>query len=174
MAGGGFVKITRKGNFGRAIQTLEIDGKRLVRDVVLTAAEHIANDAKRRVSISTALSRKAKTRPGPGELRDTIRAEAGKADMPVAYVRAGLGKLRRRSRATTAKGKAAAARVRRMSAKSQQALGVYAMVIEYGAPQRGVAAHPYMRPSLDHERPFFRAQLRRVLDEAVRRATGAR
>ncbi|HEX6050027.1 MAG TPA: hypothetical protein VFZ21_12190 [Gemmatimonadaceae bacterium] len=121
--------------------------------------------ARARVHVSGPDSRKAKNRPGPGELRGTIRAEFSGEGF-TGFVKAGYGKLRRRSRATTSRGRA---RARRRSPAAQR-LGNYAMVEEYGAHDR--AAHPYMRPAREAAVPRHRARLEKAINGAVQAAGG--
>lgn len=192
------VKVTARitGNalngFARSLKQLSVDGKAQLKAAVELTAQEVADDARRRVPVSDTgpKSRKAKDRPGPGELRKTIRWEPSTTDAPVAYVKAGEGKLRRRSRAKTAKGKARAKRVRSpvkfedfsfgrdesvffQKASRAKAYGVYAMAVEYGAPHRGVAARPYLRPATRAKRSVLIARATEALRAAARQAGGS-
>lgn len=157
--------------FPRALSELPLDTRRRLKVDVEQAAREMAVDARRRAPVSTGgrASRKAKNRPGPGELRDTIRMEPSRTDAPVAYVVAGTGKFRRRSKAITAKGKRRA-KALRASAQSAPALGAYAMAVEYGSPHRGIAAGPYMRPAREAAAPKFQQRIEAALSQVVRTA----
>lgn len=165
------VKVTARitGNalngFPRSLKQLSVQGRANLTAAVLLTAQDVATEARRRVRVSSTgpTSRKAKNRPGPGELRDTIRAEPSNGTAPVAYVKAGMGKLRRRSKATTTKGK----QRKRTTTAANKALGVYAMAVEYGAPHRGIAAKPYLRPAIKAKRGVLVARAA----EALRAAT---
>lgn len=171
----------------RTLKEMGPNGKAAVKRAMEQGASDIAADARRRVRISSGgpNSRKAKSRPGPGELRSTIRAEKSNTDAPVAYVKAGYGKLRRRSTAKTAKGKARAENLRARArdamifpgsaasgAGQAAALGVYAMTIEYGSPRRGIPAQRFMRNAREANRVNVKNRAENALREAVRRSGG--
>lgn len=159
--------------FPRSLKQLSEQGRINLTAAAFATAQDVATEARRRVRVSVVgpESRKAKTRPGPGELRDTIRAEPSASTAPVAYVKAGMGKLRRRSRATTAKGQKRAAR--RKPTAANKALGVYAMAVEYGAPHRGVASRPFLRPAIHAKRNVLVARAAEALRAAAVSAGGS-
>jgi len=169
------IKVTAKivgsalSGFPRALEEMGPALRAALKADAENAARAMAADAKRRVPVSQGgrAGRKAKNRPGPGELRDTIRMEPSRTDAPVAYVMAGTGKLRRRSKAKTAKGRSRAA-AKRAAAGSPQALGAYAMAVEYGAPHRGVAAEPYMRPAREAAWPRWQRTVEATVEQSVR------
>jgi hypothetical protein len=116
-----------------------------------------------------------------GELAQTIRDEYSK-DRLVGYVKAGFGKLQRRSRASTAEGKARA-KARREHSKLQMALansskqalsvadlGVYSPVVERGDPRRHHPAHPFLVPSLVEQKPSIIADLAAAPEKAAQEA----
>lgn len=119
-----------------------------------------------------------------GELASTIRDEYSASGL-VGYVKAGYGKLQRRSRATTAKG-AANAKDRREKMKARFAaagtskaalaaanLGVYAPVVERGDKRRHKPARPFLVPSLKAATPTINAEVTTALNAATRE-TGAK
>lgn len=104
---------------------------------------------------------KARVHNVSGELAATIRKTSSK-DGLVAWVQAGEGTLRRRSRSTGVKGDK-----RRAKAKANEAPGVYAMVVEFGDAKRNHAPHPYMIPAVESIRPQHQAKLEEALHDAV-------
>ena len=145
----------------------------------------VEQGAKMRVPVSSGgrESRKARRRPGPGELRDTIRSRIIEDEGGVAgFVLAGYGKLPRRlkGKATSKRTKAAKARRQKRTmgplTREEAKLGAYAMVIEYGSPREGKAAQPYLRPALEAEKPRHQQRMARAIQRAVvlesRRAGG--
>lgn len=158
--------VTRLGFFDKALRDFGVQERRLVKDAVIATADAVANDARALVPISSGrLSRKQKGRPGPGELRNTIRVEPStQPDALVAYVKAGTGTLRRRSRSKTGK--------RRVVTATPPALGVYAMAVEYGTPHRGVPAQPYLRPSMDKNRAAHIERVKAAVSRAARSVGG--
>lgn len=175
---GGNAKVTGVADVLRALRLCQTEVKTRVRADVETTTKEVSADAKRRVSISTPKSRKAKGRAGPGELRDTIRPEmSASPDAFIGYVKAGHGKLPRRSHAKKPKklgpltAKAFAREQERLAARAIRELGMYAMVQEFGAPHRGQPANPYLRPSADAARPKHHERLRKSLQASVQRAS---
>jgi hypothetical protein len=128
--------------------------KRLSMEVRVTAARVVAG-AKARVHVRS------------GELKDTIRGDSS-SDGLVAFVKAGYGTLKRRSRA-----KVGSKRRRRGSAKRLGPVepGIYAMVEEFGSQTN--QAHPYMFPALEAERQDHISRSDRALKGAVAAADGA-
>lgn len=162
--------------FPRSLKEMAVASKRRLRnEAVEPTLKEIALRAKSLVPVSAGgrAGRKAKNRPGPGELRDTIRAEMSNTDAPVGYVFAGEGRLRRRSTARTAKGKKRAAALRTKSRGAPQPLGAYAMAVEYGSPHRGVAAEPFLRPAREGAAAKFQARCEAALVNATRDADRA-
>lgn len=95
-----------------------------------------------------------------GEMASTIRDEYSK-DGLTGYVKAGFGKLPRRSRA------AAAARQNRLasrrSAKGTKAgKGSYAPVVERGDPKRHHKPHPFVMPAFVAAQPGIKEDLARA------------
>lgn len=123
-----------------------------------------------------------------GELAYTIRSEFAKDGM-VAWVKAGYGKLLRRSRATTGKNQAktAAARERAkarsanndlqraLANTSKQAmavtdLGIYSAVVEHGDKRRNKPKRPFLMPSFVTEKPNILTNLAKAPQAAARQA----
>lgn len=147
--------------------------QREVRHAIRETTHAVERGAQMRAPISSGgrSSRKARYRPGPGELRDTIRSEFT-ADGLVGFVRAGHGKLRRRIKGATSKRKSSRRRAAkivtaRKAAGAQRDRGVYAMVVEYGSPRERKAPQPFLRPALEAEKPRHRQRM----EAAVARAT---
>jgi hypothetical protein len=145
-----------------------------VRQAIGETTRAVERGAKARVPVSGGgrASRKAKSRPGPGELRDTIRSSVHEdASGIVGFVNAGFGKLPRRLKGkNTRTEKVRKARRRKKMGpvtREDAKLGAYAMVVEYGSPRQKKAAKPYLRPALATEKP--RHQQRMV--KAIQRAT---
>lgn len=161
------VQLTGSGllGFPRTMKAMPTHAKAALKVAMNDTAVDVANEAKRRVAISSGgpRSRKSLSRPGPGELRATIRAEPSKTPEPVAYVKAGHGKLRRRSTARDP-GK--------RKAPASTGLGVYAMVVEYGSPHRGVPAQPYLRPAREAKKGVLKVRAEQALNDAIRRSGG--
>jgi hypothetical protein len=134
--------------------------------------------AQMNVPVSGANSRKAKGRPGPGELRATIRAEFSE-DGLAGFVRAGNGKLPRRSRRTKAiklgplTRKAYEKQQARIALQQERALGSYAMVINYGSPGRGIPGSHYMDRAKESERTAHITRVTRALAHAADTTTAA-
>jgi hypothetical protein len=144
------------------------------------STERVADGSRTRVPTSGSASRKAKGRLGPGELRNTIRTDYAE-DLLTGYVKAGNGKLgrrvgRRRKGAPNQRVLNAKQAMRRdhsaalrINNAMDRAAGVYAMVVEFGSPGRGLPAQPYLRPSKEAELPT----LRRGVGDALRGAIEA-
>lgn len=111
-------------------------------------------------------SAKARVHNVSGELASTIRKTSSE-DGLIAWVQAGEGTLRRRSRNTGVKGDK-----RRAKTAANDAPGVYAMVVEFGDAKRNHAPHPYMIPAVESIRAQHQAKLEAALQDAVRDATG--
>ena len=113
-----------------------------------------------------------------GELASTIRSEFSKNGL-TGYVKAGFGKLLRRSRAGTEKGMARAKARREnnrlqlaLAGTSRQAmsvidLGVYAPVVERGDPKRHHKPHPFMIPAFNAERGAIASDVTTALRRTV-------
>lgn len=165
--------VTGLRNVQNAFRGMNAGAQLRAKDAVRATTEAVWAGARARVPVSDAeTSRKAKSRPGPGELRDTIRTTYSE-DGLIGYVQAGYGKLKRRSRARTERGKARAARKRRNQPGGTYDLGVYAMVVEYGSPREHKAAQPYMRPARAAEYPKHLERLRAALAASVHDASQA-
>jgi hypothetical protein len=140
------VKVTGARQVSTAFSRLDYDLQRRLQEAIRETTEAVAAGARRRVPVLT------------GELRDTIRTEYTPQGN-VGLVKAGFGKLRRRSRAT--------GKTRRRRAPAAQGAGVYAMVIEYGSPHRGVAARPFLRPALWAERNRHQGRITGAINAAA-------
>jgi hypothetical protein len=80
-------------------------------------------------------------RRSSGEMASTIR-DTYSEDGLTGFVRVGLGKLPRRSKATTAKG------ITRAKGRTRKiGKGAYAPVVERGDPRRHHKAHPFLIPA---------------------------
>jgi len=112
-----------------------------------------------------------------GELASTIRAEYSK-DQMTGFVRAGYGKLIRKSRAKS-EGGLARAKQRRAKRRERLAaantskralaaldLGVYAPVVERGDPKRHKPARPFLIPALMEERPEIMNEIKKATAKA--------
>jgi len=150
--------------FRTRLRVLNKDVASRVRKTVADGAAKVVAGAKSRVPVDT------------GELKATIRAEFSD-DGTVAFVKAGYGKLKRKSKnPNSARSRRAIAGHKRRGtfvAKSYGA-GVYAPVVEYGdssAPNIR-KARPFMHPSMEEQRPRlikqFRDDLRGATDSAAR------
>lgn len=148
--------------------------RREIAAAIRETTQQVERGAKMRAPISSGgrSSRKARYRPGPGELRDTIRSEFT-PDGLAGFVKAGHGKLRRRIRGATSKRKSArrrAANVQaaRKAAGTQLDHGIYAMVVEYGGRKR--KAHPFLRPALEAEKRRHEERMAKALERSAERA----
>lgn len=133
----------------------------------------VERGAKMRAPVSAGghRSRKAKSRPGPGELRDTIRSNVLDDESGVVgFVSAGHGKLPRRLKGKATNKRTKAAKARRRASRGQAKLGAYAMVLEYGSPRQGKTAKPYMRPALEAEKPRHQQRMTRAVQRAAAEA----
>lgn len=157
------------------LQSLKMmnEGTRMrVRDAIQITTAAVAARARINVPISDAADRKAKGRPGPGELRDTIR-EAYSSGGLAGFVLAGFGKLPRASRATRPtklgpmKLKAYQRYQKRQALKAMREIGVYAMVVNYGSPGRGIPASHYMDRAKESERQAHIDRIRAALNNAA-------
>ena len=111
-----------------------------------------------------------------GELKQTIRAEFAPNGL-TGFAKAGFGRLVRRSRATTERGKARAAQLKAKrtaawksgkvnSSKKAMALldlGVYAPVVERGDKKRHHKAHPFMIPAFRSAEPSIKQDIAAAL-----------
>lgn len=108
-----------------------------------------------------------------GELRSSIRDEYSK-DGLTGFVKAGYGKLQRRSRSVKAS-RVARLKARRRAEKaksSRQALreiniGAYAPVIERGDPRRNRSPQPFLYPALNAERPSISRDVATALNKGM-------
>lgn len=148
--------------------------RRELAQAIRETTQQVAQGARMRAPTSSGgrSSRKAKRRPGPGELRDTIRAEFTD-DGLAGFVKAGYGKLRRRVKGAKSKRKSARKRAAkvlaaRAAAGAQRDRGIYAMPVEYGARNRG--AQPFLRPALEAQKGPHQQRVRHALDRATRTA----
>lgn len=138
----------------RALQMTDEGTRQRTRAVLERGAHAIARQARQRAPKVT------------GELAQSIFVESAK-DGLTWFVKAGHGKLLRRSRATSFPGSARFERARarqlanrekfRAAKSSKQALanlqlGVYAPVVERGDKRRNKPARPFLYPALAHER----------------------
>lgn len=151
--------------FSRLIQALKLADagvRSRVQVEIRTTTEAIVRGAKARAPISGPEDRKGAGRPGPGELRNTIRS-AYTTDGMVGYAMAGFGKLPR----------ARAGGRRRRRTRSQavsRRLGAYAVTTEYGSPGRGIPAHPYLGPSREAERQGHYERIGQAIDGGIETA----
>lgn len=145
--------------FVREQKLRDVNTRKQVSVAIRRGTDDVRNGAERRAPERT------------GELRSTIRAEFSK-DGLTGFVKAGYGKLQRRSRAVTAGGKARAKSQRRTAKNSRDAqrqltLGVYAPVVERGDPRRNKPARAFMNPSLRAERPKIQQSIARAMDKGM-------
>lgn len=181
--GGGGIKIetevTGVRSFVTALRMLDSAAQRRCGAAVRTTTQAVRDGARSKVPISGPEDRKARHRAGPGELRDTIRDEYT-GDGLVGFVKAGYGKLKRRSKRTAKPRRLGPERyktfMRRLETEAaamdaQRASGVYAMVVEFGAKDRPAA--PYMRPATRAERGAHTDRLRAALRGGVSDAASA-
>jgi len=167
--------ITGARQWHQAVQMMDAATLARVRQAVSDTTLAVEARAKANVPVSGPGSRKAKNRPGPGELRDTIRSSMSTGGT-VGFVLAGFGTLPRRSRATKPPKQgpmrlaAFQRQQRRLALRQQRELGVYAMVINYGSPGRGIAATHFMDNAKEAERE---AHIRRVQNALAQAASAA-
>lgn len=103
------------------------------------------------------------------EMASTIRDEYS-PDKLVGFVKVGMGKLPRRSQATTDKGKR---RFAKIAKQRKVGRGAYAPVVERGDPRRHHKAHPFLIPSLVDEKPTIIADLAQATKDGAAVAGGA-
>lgn len=139
-----------------ALRVLQPETQKRLRVEVATTAKEVVAGAKQRVHVRSS------------ELKDTIRDDKSK-DGLVAFVKAGYGSLKRRSRAKVG-GKGGNKR-RRSKQLGPVEPGIYAMVEEFGSQTR--PAHPYLFPALEAARPGHIARAERALKGAVAAADRA-
>ena len=97
-----------------------------------------------------------------GEMVSTIR-DTYSDDGLTGFVRVGLGKLPRRSKATTAKG------IKRAKGRKRPiGRGAYGAVVERGDPRRHHRAHPFLVPALVADKPTAQADIKAALDNTVK------
>lgn len=172
-----FVKVVMDRGFQKAALNMKILNpatRARVREAISETTVAIAAHARQLVPVSTEASRKAAGRPGPGELRDTIR-ESMSATGLVGYVHAGYGDVKRRSRRRSTRAPSQNVprlatferRQRRAALAAQSEMGIYAMVVEYGNPHRGVPARPFLRPAFEKERAAHIDRIRKALEGAI-------
>lgn len=162
--------------FQRSLELMDEGTRRRTVAAVREGAIHVERGAELRVPKVS------------GELAYTIRSEFTKDGM-VAWVKAGYGKLLRRSRATTGKNQAktAAARERAkarsdnndkrralaMSSRAAAAatdLGIYSAVVEHGDKRRNKPKRPFLMPSFVTEKPNILANLAKAPQAAAKEA----
>lgn len=130
-----------------AIHILDPEVQKRLRVVVDQSARETVAGAKSRVPVRS------------HELQNTIRYDKS-SDGLVAFVKAGYGTLKRRSRAKTS-----SKRRRRAQKLGPIEPGIYAMVEEFGSQTH--EAHPYLFPSLEQVRPGHVARADHALHDAV-------
>lgn len=156
----------------QAVQMMSVETRHRVRAAIQVTTLAVEEGARRNVPVSGPEDRKAKGRPGPGELRDTIRSSFSN-DGLVGFVNAGFGKLARRSRATRPakfgpmRLKAFQRQQKRIALKALRELGVYAMVVEYGSPGRGIPGAFYMTRAKEAQRAQHIARIKAALAGAA-------
>lgn len=166
-------------NIKVALQNVDkfVRAVRLTNDNVRTGTQRVIKEGTERVTAKTS----ARVPVRSGELKYSIRAEFTKDGM-TGFVKAGYGKLVRRSHAMTERGKKRAAKLQerrekhalqfRLANNSRQAvsvrdLGIYAPVVEWGDKRRHKPARHYMVPSLNEEKPSIAADLAKVPKDAA-------
>jgi hypothetical protein len=130
-----------------ALRVLQPETQTRLRIVVADSARHVVAGAKQRVHVLS------------HELQNTIREDKS-ADGLVAFVKAGYGSLKRRSRA-----KVGSKRRKRAKQLGPIEPGIYAMVEEFGSTTH--PAHPYLFPAIEAERPSHIARADAALRGAV-------
>jgi hypothetical protein len=143
-----------------------------VRAAVVETTEAVVSRARANVPVSDAADRKAQGRPGPGELRNTIRGSFT-LDGMMGFVLVGNGKLARRSKAARPRmaGPLKLSAFLRQEApatlRAQRELGVYAMVVNYGSPGRGIPGSRFLDRARESERANHIGRIRRATRKAV-------
>jgi hypothetical protein len=143
----------------RTLDRASAETRKRVATAVAFTAQEVALGAKARVPQRT------------GELRDTIRAEPTTNPF-VWFVKAGYGRLRRRSRATTTLGRRVS-KARRARAVPIISRGAYAMVVEFGSHggRARQPAQPFMFPALEASHSRHVARIARAMDDGAKAAT---
>lgn len=141
-------------NVRTALRVLQPETQKRLAGEVETTANRVVAGAKGRVPVLS------------GELEGTIRHDTSK-DGLVAFVKAGYGSLKRRSRAKVG------SKRRRQRAKQLGPVepGIYAMVVEFGG--QGREAQPYLFPALEQERAGHVSRADAALRGAVQAAERA-
>lgn len=145
---------------GVKVTTLISGVDKLARELKL-ANPHIRARVQRAIkknAEAVAAAARARAPKKTGELVSTIRAEY-RNDGLAAFIKVGLGKLPRRSHATTMKG-----RLKLAMKKRKTGAGAYAPVIEHGDPRRNRAAKPFLIPPFRANHPTAV----RDIDQALR------
>ncbi len=137
--------------------------EQLTRALKLANPKTRARVAKAIHDSTNAIAQAAKARAPrkSGEMANTIRAEFA-ADGLVGFVKVGLGKLPRRSKAKTAKGL-----VRARGRTRKVGPGAYAPVVERGDPRRNRKPHPFLIPAFDQRKPQAVADIKNAMDNTV-------
>lgn len=151
----------------RGIKLMDPTTRKHVSKAVVRGTVKVARGAITRVKVKS------------GELQSSIRDEYSKDGM-MGFVKAGYGKLERRSKSVKAsrvsrlKARRRAERLKKAksskSALSATSLGVYAPVIERGDPKRNRAPQPFLYPSLKAEVPGISRDIARALDDGMDQA----
>lgn len=177
-------------NLTSVFRKLPLSARKYVKQAIRETTAAVERSARMRAPVSSGgrASRKGKRRPGPGELRDTIRSEfVEDAEGIVGFVKAGRGKLKRRLKGLTSTRKSSLKRAKKIEKNRKAAntrrrkqmgpltadqanIGAYAMVVEYGDKRRGRAAQPFMRPALESQRQPHRQRMERAVNQAVAEA----
>lgn len=166
--------ITGARKAGMAFRLMNAETRKLVAGAVQVTTGNVTMRAVANAPVSGPDDRKAKGRPGPGELRDSIRSESS-ADGLVGSVLAGYGKLVRRRRAAKMvlplKAKAyerwKAREEKRRALMAERSRAVYAMVINYGSPGRGIPATHFMDRAREAERQPHVNRVKAALQQAA-------
>lgn len=138
-----------------ALRILQPETQERLRAVVRESATAAVAGAKSRVPVLS------------GELAGTIRADYTK-DGLVAFVKAGFGTLKRRSRAKVGSKRRGRARAKQLGPIEP---GIYAMVVEFGSTTQ--PAQPYLFPAIEAVRPGHLARAEKALHDAVAAADRA-
>jgi hypothetical protein len=156
----------------QASQLMQEETRARAREAIQETTMAVGAKARTNVPVSDAADRKAKGRPGPGELRDSIRETFGVSGL-IGFVLVGYGKLPRRSRAVrpTKFGplrlKAFQRQQRRQALQAMREIGVYAMVVNYGSPGRGISGSRFLDRAKESERSAHIARMQRALSGAA-------
>ena len=129
----------------RAIRLAKPETQAKVKATIKAHTERVAQDAKSAAPRVT------------GELVSTIRGEFS-ADGMTGYVKAGFGKLPRKSRSTG---------VRHRKRSKQIGRGAYAPVINYGWPKHHIAANPFLTRPYQQDTPQVIADLNADINGVV-------